>query len=333
MTETVVLPTDTPQRLAAAADQAIALLKEGQPVAMPTETVYGLAANALRPNAVARVFEMKERPSFDPLICHLPDLDWLNLLTQVPDSSQELVQRLVEAFWPGPLTLVLPRRDTVPDIVTAGLPTVAVRMTVHPVFREVLERFGKPLAAPSANRFGRISPTAAEHVVKELNGKVPLVLDGGATLHGIESTIVAVEGDSLRLLRNGPVSREELSRFASVSDVVRSDAPEAPGQLKSHYAPVTPLELIEPWQATQIAVPAGQRAGLLTWDAPAVTDQFAIQEVLSHRGDLREAAATLFAKLRKLDEAGLDMIYAVTVPESGMGVAIMDRLRKAAAQG
>lgn len=333
MTETVVLPTDTPQSLAAAAEQAIALLKEGQPVAMPTETVYGLAANALRPNAVARVFEIKERPSFDPLICHLPDQDWLNLLTVIPDASKTLVERLVEALWPGPLTLVLPRRDTVPDIVASGLPTVAVRMTVHPVFREVLERFGKPLAAPSANRFGRISPTAAEHVVKELNGRVPLILDGGATLHGIESTIVAVEGDTLRLLRNGPISREELSRFAAVTDGVRADSPEAPGQLKSHYAPVTPLELIEPWQATQIVVPPDKRAGLLNWDAPAVTDQFAVQEVLSHRGDLREAAATLFAKMRKLDEAGLDVIYAVTVPESGLGVAIMDRLRKAAARG
>src|SRR5687768_316822 len=129
MTETVVLPTDTPHRLASAAERAIALLKDGQPVAMPTETVYGLAANALRPNAVARVFEIKERPSFDPLICHLPDLDWLNLLTKIPDASRNLVERLVESLWPGPLTLVLPRRETVPDIVTSGLPTVAVRMT------------------------------------------------------------------------------------------------------------------------------------------------------------------------------------------------------------
>jgi L-threonylcarbamoyladenylate synthase len=329
--ETVVLPTDTPHHLAAAADRAIALLKDGHPVAMPTETVYGLAANALRPNAVARVFEIKQRPSFDPLICHLPDLDWLNLVTRIPESSALLVERLIEALWPGPLTLVLPKRDTVPDIVTAGLPTVAVRMTVHPVFREVLERFGKPLAAPSANRFGSISPTAAEHVVKELGGRVPLVLDGGTTLHGIESTIVAVDGDGLRLLRSGPIAREELSRFGPVTEGAADGLLEAPGQMKSHYAPNTPLELIEPWQATQVAVPLGKRAGLLAWDAPALTETFVMQEMLSHRGDLREAAATLFSKLRKLDEAGLDIIYAVHVPESGLGHAIMDRLRKAAA--
>lgn len=330
--ETVVLLTDTPDLLARAADRAIALLKDGEAIALPTETVYGLAANALRPNAVAKIFETKERPKFDPLICHLPDLDWLNLLTQIPAESKPLVDRLTEAFWPGPLTLVLPRRDTVPDIVTSGLPTVAVRMTVHPVFREVLERFGKPLAAPSANRFGRISPTTAEHVVKELGGRIPLVLDGNATLHGIESSIVAVEGETLRILRSGPVTREELSRFAPVIDAVNGSTPEAPGQLASHYAPSTPLTVIEPWQAVQIEVPEGKRVGLLAWDAPVMNDQLAVQEVLSHKGDIREAAATLFAKMRKLDEAGLDQIYAVTVPATGLGVAIMDRLNKAAAK-
>ncbi|RYD40051.1 MAG: L-threonylcarbamoyladenylate synthase, partial [Verrucomicrobiaceae bacterium] len=250
-------------------------------------------------------------------------------ITVVPDASRALVDRLIEAFWPGPLTLVLPRRDTVPDIVTSGLPTVAVRMSVHPVFREVLERFGKPLAAPSANRFGRISPTTAEHVVKELGGRIPLVVDGNATLHGIESTIVAVEGDTLRILRNGPITREELSRFAAVTDSTHGSTPEAPGQMESHYAPSTPLKIIEPWQAPQVEIPEGQRVGLLAWDAPVVTDRFAIQEVLSHKGDIREAASTLFAKMRKLDEAGLDTIYVITVPPTGLGVAIMDRLRKA----
>jgi L-threonylcarbamoyladenylate synthase len=331
--ETLVLATDTPAQLEAAAERAIAFLKDGEPVAMPTETVYGLAANALRPNAVARIFESKERPSFDPLICHLPDLDWLNLLTKIPDSSVSLVERLIEAFWPGPFTLVLPKRETVPDIVTSGLPTVAVRMSVHPVFREVIERFGKPLAAPSANRFGRISPTSAEHVFKELNGRIPLILDGGSTLHGIESTIVAVEGDQLRVLRSGPIPKEELSHFAHVTEGTAGDNPEAPGQLQSHYAPSTPLEIIEPWQVPQLMPAEGQRIGLLAWDAPALSGQYAAQDILAHKGGLREAAATLFAKLRKLDEAGLDRIYVVTVPETGLGVAIMDRLRKAAAKG
>lgn len=338
--ETALLPTDTPARCAVAVTRAAALLAVGEPVALPTETVYGLAADALRPDAVVKIFEAKERPFFDPLIVHLPTAGWLDELTEIPAESRALVALLTERFWPGPLTLVLPRRAVVPDIVTAGLETVAVRMSAHPVFRAVLARFGKPLAAPSANRFGRISPTTAEHVRTELAGRIPLIVDGGPTEHGLESTIVAVEGGRLRLLRAGPITAPELAAvwrenhggLESVGAVESPNVgaqPEAPGQLASHYAPGTRLCLIE--RATELTPGSGVRAGLLGWKkAKHDYRRFAQVEWLSEREDLREAAAGLFAKLRRLDEAGLDVILAEKVPETGLGVAIMDRLRKAA---
>ncbi|MCE9612125.1 MAG: threonylcarbamoyl-AMP synthase [Chthoniobacter sp.] len=346
--ETALLPTDTPSRCAAAVTRAAAVLAAGDPVALPTETVYGLATDALRPEAVVKIFEAKERPFFDPLIVHLPTAGWLDELTEIPRESRVLVAVLTERFWPGPLTLVLPRSAVVPDIVTAGLETVAVRMSAHPIFRAVQTRFGKPLAAPSANRFGRISPTTAEHVQTELGGRIPLIVDGGPTEHGLESTIVAVEGERLRLLRAGPITVPELAavwreigpdpeglregelRVFRTANSSNSEAqPEAPGQLASHYAPGTRLCLID--QATELTPGSGVRAGLLGWKkAKHDYRRFAQVEWLSEHEDLREAAAGLFAKLRRLDEAGLDVILAEKVPETGLGVAIMDRLRKAA---
>jgi L-threonylcarbamoyladenylate synthase len=317
--------------------RAVELLARGEVVALPTETVYGLAADATNAQAVAKIFEAKERPFFDPLIVHLPSLDWLDRITQNRDP---LVEKLVAKFWPGPLTLVLQKRDNVPDLVTSGLTTVAVRMSAHPVFREVCARFGKPLAAPSANRFGRISPTAAEHVLAELGGRIPLIIDGGATMHGVESTIVAVENRRIKILRAGPVTREELSEFGEVIFEKRGDTPNAPGQLESHYAPRTPMRIAD--CGLRIADFSGVRVGLLARDSStslrfAQNDSggefFSVVEVLSASGDLREAAANLFSKMRTLDEAGLDLILAEPVPEVGLGVAIMDRLRKASANG
>jgi len=292
-------------------------------VALPTETVYGLAADALQPSAVLKIFEAKERPFFDPLIVHLPDIAWLDRLADVPADDASLVRRLTERFWPGPLTLILPRRALVSDVVSSGLPTVALRMSAHPVFRAVVSAYGKPLAAPSANRFGRISPTTATHVMSELGGRIPLVVDGGATAHGVESTIVALSKGRLEILRSGPVTREELAAFGEVTAPGVVAKPVAPGQLKSHYAPRTPLR-IEPRPQSF----AGKRCGLLAWKT--ATPGFEKVEVLSPSGDLREAATHLFAALRRLDEAGLDGIVAEPVPEIGLGVAIMDRLRKAA---
>lgn len=339
--DTHVASTNSPAELARAVDHAVELLRAGEVVALPTETVYGLAADATRPEAVVKIFEAKERPFFDPLIVHLPDQSWLGRVAQ-HDDVMILVEELTQAFWPGPLTLVLPRWDIVPDIVTSGLDTVAVRMSAHPVFREISRAFGKPLAAPSANRFGRISPTCADHVVKELGGRIPLVVDGGATEHGIESTIVRVEPEKLTILRAGPITREELETFAPVEVAAAGDKPDAPGQLKSHYAPCTRLVILEPGLHVRYAA---DNTGLLAFHKQPIPDRLketiakgelapepAHIEDLSPTGDLREAAATLFAKLRRLDEAGLDLILAEPVPETGLGIAIMDRLRKAAAR-
>jgi L-threonylcarbamoyladenylate synthase len=293
-------------------------LATGEPVALPTETVYGLAADALSPNACAKIFEAKNRPLSDPLIVHIPSIDWLPRLT----SPTPTALQLAEKFWPGPLTMVLPRQPIVPDIVTAGQETVAIRMSAHPLFQEVATAFGKPLAAPSANRFGRISPTSAAHVLAELDGRIPFILDGGPCAHGIESTIVHVSVEGLRILREGPITREDLRAFAPLLD--DSIAVSAPGGLKSHYAPRTPLVL------EKNPAPRSKKTGLLAFSAPR--EGFAQTEILSATSDLREAAANLYGAMRRLDEVGLNLIVAEEIPESGIGAAIMERLRKAAAR-
>lgn len=297
---------------------ASALLAHGDVVALPTETVYGLAANALNPAACAKIFEAKDRPLSDPLIVHLPDMEWLGRLAAATPTAL----RLAEHFWPGPLTLVLPRTAHVQDIVTSGQDTVAVRMSAHPVFRSVVLAFGKPLAAPSANRFGRISPTSADHVVEELDGRIPLVVDGGPCEHGIESTIVLVRGDRLHILRRGPVTARDLADFGAVGEADGTVG--APGGMKSHYAPGTPLVI-----ADGPPEPRG-RSGLLAWSHSG--EGFAQTEHLSRSQDPREAAANLYGAMRRLDAAGLDVIVAEQVPETGLGAAIMERLRKAAAR-
>lgn len=190
---------------------AVDLLRKGEVVALPTETVYGLAANALDPIAVAKIFAAKERPKFDPLIVHLPAVEWLNKVTSIPPNDRDLVQKLADKFWPGPFTMVLPKRQIVPDLVTAGLDTVAVRISAHSVFGAIIREFGQPLAAPSANRFGRISPTMAEHVREDLDGRIPLIIDGGPTDYGIESTIVSIRDGKVEILRRGPITAEDLS--------------------------------------------------------------------------------------------------------------------------
>src|SRR6478672_9905214 len=195
---------------------AVELLRKGEIVALPTETVYGLASDALNPIAVARIFEAKERPRFDPLIVHLPSRDWLEKVVDLPSRDRKLILTLADNFWPGPLTMVLPKRDTIPEIVTAGLDAVAVRISAHPVFSDVALAFGKPLAAPSANRFGRVSPTTAQHVFDELDGRIPLIIDAGPTEHGIESTIVTVRNGGIGILRRGPITAEQLSEFAKI---------------------------------------------------------------------------------------------------------------------
>jgi len=302
--------------------EAAKLLAAGELVALPTETVYGLGACALDPLACAKVFEAKERPLSDPLIVHLPDLEWLEMLA-LPNS---LAHTLAERFWPGPLTMVLPRTALVPDIVTDGQDTVAVRMSAHPVFRKIASSLGKPIAAPSANRFGRISPTTPDHVMTELGGRIPLIVDGGACAHGIESTIVSVREQGVAILRHGPITQEQFEEIVPVISDQRNIA--TPGSLKSHYAPCTPLDILQP--GTSVEVPDITRVGLLAFAEGK--GEFGHVEVLSKSRDLREAAANLYGAMRRLDEAGLDLILAERVPETGLGIAIMERLGKAAAR-
>ena len=307
--------------------RAVALLRQGEVVALPTETVYGLAADALNAVAVAKIFEAKERPRFDPLILHLPSRSWLEKVAILVGDDWRLVESLADNFWPGPFTMVLPKREIVPDIVTAGLDTVAVRFSSHPVFFAVVRSFGAPLAAPSANRFGRISPTTAAHVLEELDGRIPLIVDGGPTVHGLESTIVAPRNGRIEVLRRGPITEERLAEFGEVVQGDTKQRPEAPGQLPSHYAPKTPLILVD--DAGMFVAAPGKRYGLLSWRASALTG-FAEVRRLSERQDLTEGAANLFRYLRELDNLGLDFIVAETLPENGLGAAINDRLRRAA---
>jgi L-threonylcarbamoyladenylate synthase len=310
--------------------RAVELLRAGQAVALPTETVYGLAADALNPEAAARIFAIKERPHFDPLIVHLPARNWLDRVLRVPVEDRELVEQLTRRFWPGPFTLVLPRQALIPDIVTAGLETVAVRMSSHPVFAQVVRAFGGPVAAPSANRFGRISPTTAQHVVEELHGRVPLIIDGGPTQIGLESTIVAVRAGGLSILRRGPITAEELSEYPVNETIRQAGVVSAPGQLETHYAPATPLQLID--EADAFSPEPNRRVGLLAWQTPDAAGRFAATRVLSPEGDLVKAAANLFRFLHELDALNLDLIVAEKVPDEGLGAAMMDRLRRAAAR-
>jgi len=326
---TPILPSRTPQERAKAVAEAVEFLRRGEPVALPTETVYGLAADALNANAVVKIFEAKERPRFDPLIVHLPDRSWLARVARLDNDSGDVVEKLLARFWPGPFTVVLLRREIVPDIVTAGLETVALRISAQAIFSEIIRAFGAPLAAPSANRFGRISPTRARHVLDELDGRIPLIVDGGATQHGLESTIVAVRNGRIDVLRRGPITTEELQEFGEVRVSEVSERPEAPGQLASHYAPSTPLVLVD--DPSAFTATEGKRCGLLAWKANA-PDRFVEIRYLSEQQDLAVAASNLFRFLRELDGERLDLIVAEKVPDEGLGAAINDRLHRAAAK-
>ncbi|HEY1654066.1 MAG TPA: L-threonylcarbamoyladenylate synthase [Candidatus Tumulicola sp.] len=304
-------------------DRAAARLREGGVVAFPTETVYGLGANAFDALAVARVFEIKRRPQFDPLIVHVLDEA---MLERVASEVSARARALIERFWPGPLTLVLRKRPGIPDLVTADLPTVAVRMPAHAVARALIARAGIPLAAPSANPFGRLSPTRADRVARALGDEVDLIIDGGAAEHGIESTIVALEPEPV-LLRPGAIPREaiEAAIGTALLQAPSDDGrPRAPGRLTHHYAPQTPLRLIDPQR-----VPPGERSRAALVTLSAAPPGYAHVRRLSESSDLREAAARLFETLHELDDLGLERIDAEPVPETGLGVAIMDRLRRA----
>lgn len=303
--------------------RAAKLLAAGRLVAFPTETVYGLGADATNARAVAAIFETKGRPQFNPLIVHVARRE------QARDIAvfTPLAERLAEAFWPGPLTLVLPRKSTgaIADITTAGLGTVAVRMPDHPVARALLVAANLPLAAPSANRSGRVSPTRAEHVADDLGDRVDMILDGGPTSHGLESTILDATGPRLVLLRPGAIPKERIGAIVGHEVLPRASGnahPTSPGQLASHYAPRAPVRLN--------AIDTAPGEALLAFGPQAPqTDGPSFN--LSPKGDLAEAAANLFAALRDLDRNGVSAIAVMPIPDTGLGEAINDRLKRAAA--
>ena len=304
-----------------AISQAARALVRGEIVAFPTETVYGLGANARDARAVTKVFAAKDRPRFNPLIVHVPDIAAAETYAAFDDTAR----KLAEAFWPGPLSLVLPKRPAcgIAELVTAGLDTIALRVPNHAIAQALLEATQLPIAAPSANRSGRISPTTAEHVAAELGDLPAMILDGGPCARGLESTVVRVTGETPVLLRLGAVSRHEVEAvLGHPIALADEDAPIAsPGQLERHYAPNTPLRLdateVEPDEALLAFGPSAPQGALTTIN-------------LSAAADLAEAATKLFASLRVLDQSGASRIAVMPIPGQGLGEAINDRLRRAA---
>ena len=300
-------------------------IKAGGIVAFPTETVYGLGADGLNPTAVAKIFEAKKRPSFNPLILHIASRDQLKELARI---ENDIVYKLINEFWPGPLTIVLPKKDSVPDIVTAGNTTVAVRMPRHPIAKALIEACGKPIAAPSANQFGLLSPTTAQHVEKQLGDKVNIILDGGKSNVGVESTIVEVTEDKVLLLRHGGISIEQLTEVCDNigEKIVDRSKPNAPGQLLNHYAPNIPMKFIDDLEDSDIEE---KKLGGLFFRENNTKLKIIHEEILSKTGNMREAATNLFFHLHNLEVRDLDLIVVEPIEKTGLGIAIMDRLVKA----
>ena len=314
--------TDVP-----AVRRAAALLRAGGLVAIPTETVYGLAADTENPAAVLRIFAAKGRPSFHPLIVHIASGDKLNhWASTVPDSAQ----RLAERFWPGPLTMILPRSERVPGVVTGDLPTVGLRVPAHPLTQALLKEFGGGLAAPSANRFGRVSPTTAEHVREELGERVDLILDGGPCQVGLESTIVDLSGPIPTLLRPGAITPEQLAEI--LPDLVLTPgetAAHCSGRLDSHYAPQAQVETVSPAELPgRLAMAFQEPIAVLAAISPQTARSITWLEM---PGDPVAYAQQLYARLREVDQLGIGKALVVLPPETGIGLAIADRVRKAAA--
>lgn len=314
-------------------ERAVALLRRGELVAFPTETVYGLGADASNPDAVRKIFAAKGRPSDHPLIVHLADRSRLDeWAASVPDFAWSLARR----FWPGPLTLILRRQSCVPDAVTGGLDTVGIRVPNHPIALELLRAFGGGVAAPSANRFGRVSPTCAAHVREELGDRVDMILDGGPCSVGLESTIVDASGDAPAILRPGAVTAEAIAEVLGFApSLPRSGSPRAPGRLASHYAPEARVDLVEHGQIVarvSDACRAHLRIAVLATSPPAGLDRETF--VFIRLPDEIEAQAReLYLALRAVDRAGCDLAFVELPDETGLGAAVADRLRKAAGRG
>jgi L-threonylcarbamoyladenylate synthase len=305
---------------------SVEVLKSSGLVAFPTETVYGLGADGLNEIAVSKIFEAKQRPTFNPLILHVSSIDMLN---EIAEFSDEKLVLLAEHFWPGPLTLILRKKDVVPYIVTSGLETVAVRMPDNKIALNLIEKLGNPIAAPSANSFSKLSPTKAEHVAKQLGNKVDIILDGGNCNVGVESTIIEVSKNSQILLRHGGIAKEEIEKvIGKLTDIkIESDIPKSPGQLKIHYAPNIPIYF---FNKDIIKENFNKNIGAIFFNKIKNIEKFKIVKVLSEKADLHEAAANLFSYLHEMENLNLDMIFVEPIEKVGLGAAIMDRLTKAA---
>lgn len=307
--------------------QAKQILENGQLVAIPTETVYGLAANAFDIVAVARIFEAKNRPTFDPLIVHTYSLEKVFEFTEAVHPK---LLKLAQVFWPGPLTLLLPKKSIIPHLVTSGLDRVGVRVPNHPLTLELLKQLPFPLAAPSANPFGYISPTSAKHVNDQLGSKIDYILDGGSCQVGLESTIVGEEQGEIIIYRLGGLSIEAIKEVVGEVSVQlnQSSNPKAPGQLKSHYAPKKPIFIGNITELQHLH--AGKKVGIITFGNPYFSQPNLVIKNLSPSKNYQEAAINLFSFLRELDESSVDVILCELLPEESLGLAINDRLTRAA---
>jgi len=307
--------------------RAANILKNGGLVAFPTETVYGLGANGLDPIATAKIFEAKNRPSFNPLILHIPSYKYIE---EICDINFSQIENIVKKFWPGPLTLVLQKKEIVPNIITSGHTTVAVRVPSHPVAKELIEKAETPVAAPSANSFSQLSPTKANHVVNQLGNKVDMILDGGNCNVGVESTIIQIQDNEYTLLRPGGLPVEEIEKFVGKKfnqKIPINEIPNSPGQLPFHYSPKIPLRIIGNFDK---AILKGKKVGALFFKSKNIDFNFSDVKLLSEKGSLTEAAANLFSFLHEMEKKDLDLIIAEPFTEKGLGRAIMDRLNKAA---
>ena len=308
--------------------KAIALLKADKIVAIPTETVYGLAGNIFSEKAIKSIFETKKRPFFNPLIVHIPSANALeNIVSHVPEKAR----LLAEAFWPGSMTLVLKKQAAIPDLITAGKDTVAVRVPNHPLTLELLEQLSFPLAAPSANPFSSISPTKPEHVENYFKNDIDMVLDGGACTNGIESTIIGFENDEPIIYRLGALALEDIEAVVGQITIKnkKEQSPDAPGMLEKHYAPLTQTYLTSN-VVDEVKNHAGKRIGLLVFKDDLNDNAITTQIILSPKGDMAEAASKLYNAMHDLDHQNLDVIIAERFPDFGLGKSINDRLQRAA---
>ena len=309
-------------------NRAAEIIHGGGLVAFPTETVYGLGADGLNPVAVAKIFEVKNRPTFNPLILHIESEDRLHTVCEIPSDK---VYELINEFWPGPLTLVLPKKQNVPAIVTGGMDTVAVRMPNNSIALELIKKSDTPIAAPSANLFGQLSPTRAVHVEKQLGDKIDMILDGGKCSIGIESTILLIEKDDVTVLRHGGIPVELIRDVIGEINLFpkKFDRPNSPGQLPFHYSPLTPILMLT---LENIEKHKNEKIGAIFFKGNFSKFNFAREIILSASGSLSEAAANLFSTLHKLDDMQLDCILIEPFPLEGLGVALMDRIQKAVAK-